>query len=74
MDRMDQVLTNLIDNASRYTKHGDEIAITGDENESEDILYIKDTGTGIEPEHLQQVFDSFYKVEAARKRGKKGTG
>ena len=47
MDRMDQVLTNLIDNASRYTKPGDEIAITCDENESEDILYIKDTGTGI---------------------------
>ncbi len=38
MDRMDQVLTNLIDNASRYTKPGDEIAITCDENESEDIF------------------------------------
>ncbi|HDI0262103.1 two-component system sensor histidine kinase SrrB [Staphylococcus aureus] len=74
MDRMDQVLTNLIDNASRYTKPGDEIAITCDENESEDILYIKDTGTGIAPEHLQQVFDRFYKVDAARTRGKQGTG
>ncbi|MFZ8166532.1 two-component system sensor histidine kinase SrrB, partial [Staphylococcus aureus] len=74
MDRMDQVLTNLIDNASRYTKPGDEIAITCDENKSEDILYIKDTGTGIAPEHLQQVFDRFYKVDAARTRGKQGTG
>ncbi|MBU7854976.1 two-component system sensor histidine kinase SrrB [Staphylococcus aureus] len=74
MDRMDQVLTNLIDNASRYTKPGDEIAITCAENESEDILYIKDTGTGIAPEHLQQVFDRFYKVDAARTRGKQGTG
>ncbi len=41
MDRMDQVLTNLIDNASRYTKPGDEIAITCDENESEDIYTLK---------------------------------
>ena len=40
----------------------------------EKILYISDTGSGIAPEHLQQVFDRFYKVDTARKRGKQGTG
>ena len=74
MDRMDQVLTNLIDNASRYTQPGDTISVTTDENDTQDILRIQDTGTGIAPEHLQQVFDRFYKVDASRKRGKQGTG
>lgn len=74
MDRMDQVLTNLIDNASRYTQPGDTISVTTDVNDNQDILRIQDTGTGIAPEHLQQVFDRFYKVDASRKRGKQGTG
>ncbi|MEX2947544.1 ATP-binding protein [Staphylococcus warneri] len=74
MDRMDQVLTNLIDNASRYTQPGDTISVTTDEDNRYHILKIADTGTGIAPEHLQQVFDRFYKVDASRKRGKQGTG
>ncbi|EHJ08761.1 ATP-binding protein [Staphylococcus simiae] len=74
MDRMEQVLTNLIDNASRYTKSGDSISITCDSENDKDVLYISDTGTGIAPEHLQQVFERFYKVDAARTRGKQGTG
>ena len=74
MDRMDQVLTNLIDNASRYTQPGDTISVTTDEDNRYNILRIADTGTGIAPEHLQQVFDRFYKVDASRKRGKQGTG
>lgn len=73
-DRMEQVLTNLIDNASRYTEPGDAITIDFDETPSDQILYITDTGSGIAPEHLQQVFDRFYKVDASRKRGKQGTG
>ncbi|MEB6332679.1 cell wall metabolism sensor histidine kinase WalK [Staphylococcus pseudoxylosus] len=73
-DRIEQVLTNLIDNASRYTEPRDTINIEVSENNSEQILYISDTGSGIAPEHLQQVFDRFYKVDTARKRGKQGTG
>ncbi|MDW4402328.1 ATP-binding protein [Staphylococcus saprophyticus] len=73
-DRIEQVLTNLIDNASRYTEPGDEIKIEFGETQTESILYISDTGSGIAPEHLQQVFDRFYKVDTARKRGKQGTG
>lgn len=73
-DRIEQVLTNLIDNACRYTDVGDTITIEHAESDNDNILYISDTGTGIAPEHLQQVFDRFYKVDAARKRGKQGTG
>lgn len=73
-DRIEQVLTNLIDNATRYTDLGDSITISCGETDTENILYITDTGSGIAPEHLQQVFDRFYKVDASRKRGKQGTG
>ncbi|MBU0437679.1 two-component sensor histidine kinase [Staphylococcus succinus] len=73
-DRIEQVLTNLIDNATRYTDPGDSITISCGETDAENILYITDTGSGIAPEHLQQVFDRFYKVDASRKRGKQGTG
>lgn len=73
-DRIEQVLTNLVDNATRYTQHGDEISITATENENYHILNISDTGVGIAEEHLPSVFERFYKVDAARKRGKQGTG
>ncbi len=73
-DRIEQVLTNLIDNATRYTEPNDTLSIEVEASKTVDILYISDTGTGIAPEHLQQVFDRFYKVDASRKRGKQGTG
>ena len=73
-DRIDQVLTNLIDNATRYTQPGDSISITTTTDDSYQTLHIKDTGSGISPEHLELVFDRFYKVEASRTRGKQGTG
>lgn len=73
-DRIDQVLTNLIDNATRYTHPGDSITITANKDSQYQILNINDTGSGIAPEHLDHVFDRFYKVEASRTRGKQGTG
>ncbi|QLK86968.1 ATP-binding protein [Staphylococcus sp. 17KM0847] len=73
-DRMEQVLTNLVDNASRYTRPNDQIMIYAHETEQYQILTVEDTGVGIAPEHLEKVFDRFYKADAARKRGKQGTG
>ncbi|MCS4485475.1 cell wall metabolism sensor histidine kinase WalK [Staphylococcus americanisciuri] len=73
-DRMEQVLTNLIDNASRYTRPGDRISIHAHETTLHHILKVQDTGVGIAPEHVDKVFERFYKADAARKRGKQGTG
>ncbi len=73
-DRMEQVLTNLVDNASRYTQPGDTISIHAKSTVDQQILIVKDTGVGIPSEHLEKVFERFYKVDAARKRGKQGTG
>ncbi|REI00048.1 HAMP domain-containing sensor histidine kinase, partial [Staphylococcus felis] len=73
-DKMEQVLTNLVDNATRYTQSGDEISIIAKEDTHYHILEVKDTGVGIAKEHLESVFERFYKVDASRKRGKQGTG
>ncbi|WP_181349978.1 ATP-binding protein [Thalassobacillus sp. CUG 92003] len=75
-DRIEQVMTNLIDNAIRHTpvKGTVEINVTK-ENEWVEVS-IQDSGTGIAEEDLPFVFERFYKADRARKRkdGKKGTG
>lgn len=74
-DKLNQVFTNLIDNAIRYTKAGDVLTINVAE-EDEDCVTIKvsDTGTGIKRENIKHIFERFYKVDEARTRGKHGTG
>lgn len=75
-DRMEQVLTNLIDNAIRHSASGDSITITLDELSNEFIIYVKDEGSGIPEEDVPFIFERFYKSDKARTRKKevKGTG
>ncbi|MGO2547562.1 HAMP domain-containing histidine kinase [Mammaliicoccus vitulinus] len=74
-DRIEQILTNLIDNAVRYTHQKDSIDVIFDDTQEEDfVITVQDTGVGIAKEHLEQIFDRFYKVDASRTRGKHGTG
>jgi two-component system sensor histidine kinase ResE len=72
-DRMEQVLTNLIDNAMRHTPDGGNVTlrISGDDAL---ILQVSDTGSGIPKEDLPFVFERFYKADKARTRGRAGTG
>lgn len=73
-DKMIQVLTNLIDNAIRYTDEGDSITLSAHVVEEGLELKVSDTGVGISEKHLPHIFDRFYKVDAARTRGNHGTG
>lgn len=74
-DKMNQVLTNLLDNAIRYTKSNDTITIyANQDSENHVTIKISDTGTGIKRENIKHIFDRFYKVDEARTRGKHGTG
>ena len=73
-DRIEQVLTNLIDNAIRHTREGGQVTLTTEDSESYCTIEVKDTGSGIPPEDLPFVFERFYKVDKARTRGKTGTG
>jgi len=73
-DRIEQVLTNLIDNAIRHTPKGGEIAVLVNNAEDRLVISVKDTGTGIDEDDLPFVFERFYKADKARTRGKAGTG
>ena len=73
-DRMEQVLTNLIDNAIRHTDDYGEVKLHLDKSQSEIHFSVQDTGAGIPKEDLPFVFERFYKADKARTRGKSGTG
>lgn len=75
-DKLEQVLTNLLDNALRHTPSGKAITIKADQqclNGSYYIqLIVEDEGQGIPQEDLPYVFERFYKADKARKRGAGG--
>lgn len=72
-DRIYRVLTNLVSNAIKYTLEGG--VQIGFEVKSEKVLvYVKDTGVGIPPEHLTRIFERFFRVEKSRSKEMGGTG
>ena len=73
-DRIEQVLTNLIDNALRHTPKGGKVTVVLTEGKGGYLFHVKDTGSGIPEEDLPFVFERFYKADKARTRGKSGTG
>jgi two-component system phosphate regulon sensor histidine kinase PhoR len=68
-----QILSNLLENAVRYTPHG---AVTVDTEPAPGgvNLSVSDTGTGIPPEHLPRIFERFYRADSGRSRESGGTG
>ena len=60
--RMEQVLCNLINNASKFTKEGS-IEIGLEQKPDEISIYGRDTGIGISPEQQEKIFDRFYRVD-----------
>jgi len=73
-DRVEQVFTNLIDNAIRHTPDGGSVTLSVERHRDMCLLAVSDTGYGIAEEDLPFVFERFYKADKARTRGKGGTG
>jgi two-component system sensor histidine kinase ResE len=73
-DRIEQVLTNLIDNAIRHTPENGTVIVTEQSDERGLFLEVTDSGSGIPEEDLPFVFERFYKADKARTRGRAGTG
>lgn len=73
-DRIEQVLTNLIDNAIRHTPKGGSVKLNVTSDDKGITIRVKDSGTGIPDEDLPFVFERFYKADKARTRGRAGTG
>jgi two-component system phosphate regulon sensor histidine kinase PhoR len=69
-----QMLINLVDNAIKYTPEGGKVVLDVDYTDDLCIFKIKDTGIGISSEHLERLFERFYRVDKARSREVGGTG
>lgn len=73
-DRLEQVLTNLIDNALKYTPSGGRVDVRVARAQREVEISVSDTGQGIGPADLPHVFERFYRADRSRTRGSGGTG
>ncbi|MDF2533440.1 MAG: two-component sensor histidine kinase, partial [Clostridia bacterium] len=73
-DKISQVVINLFSNAIKYAKEGGNVALSVFVEEGRTIMKIKDTGIGIEKEHLQRIFERFYRVDSSRSRLTGGSG
>ena len=71
-DRITQVLVNLVANAIQYTPVGGNVSITAARQADEIQISVKDTGVGIPPEHLANLFTRFYRVDKSRSRNAGG--
>jgi PAS domain S-box-containing protein len=73
-DRLEQVFTNLLENAIRYTPSGGEVGITAVDEGTMARISVQDTGIGIPHEQLQAIWERFHKVDQARTKTEGGTG
>ncbi|MFM9904626.1 MAG: sensor histidine kinase [Pyrinomonadaceae bacterium] len=72
--RLEQMLTNLIDNAIKFNRDGGSVTVTLEQADGKDAISVIDTGEGILPEHIGRIFERFYRTDRARSRDLGGTG
>jgi len=76
-DKLEQILTNLIGNAIKFTPEGGEISVSAipfHENKNMVAVSVKDSGVGIPEDQLEKIFDKFHQVEGSLTRTVTGTG
>ncbi|WP_276497808.1 sensor histidine kinase [Pontibacter litorisediminis] len=73
-NRIRQVFINLIDNAIKYGRKGGNIWITFDEGRKKYTITVKDDGKGIAQEHINRIFERFYRIDKSRSRDTTSTG
>jgi PAS domain S-box-containing protein len=72
--RLEQVLTNLLNNAAKYTDPGGHVWLTAERDGDEVVVRVRDTGIGIAPDMLPCIFDLFVQVERRLERSQGGLG
>jgi len=72
--RIEQVITNLVNNAAAYSPAGTEIAIEATEASGEVVVSVTDQGDGVPAEQIDRVFDHFYRLEENTDRKMSGSG
>jgi two-component system phosphate regulon sensor histidine kinase PhoR len=71
---LEQVLSNLVDNAVKYCPAGAEVSVSACLEGRTVRIAVDDTGPGIDDKHLPRIFERFYRVDAGRSREVGGTG
>ncbi len=71
-NRLNRVLTNLLDNAIKFSPDGGKIIISAKETDREVVISFQDQGEGIDAKELPYIFDAFYRVKS--EKGKSGHG
>jgi two-component system phosphate regulon sensor histidine kinase PhoR len=75
VNRLDQVLANLVDNAIKYGRAEGSVRVGGEKLDDGRLeIFVRDDGPGIPAESLDRVFERFYRVDKARSRDQGGTG
>lgn len=72
--RIEQVITNFITNAIRYTPENENIIVSVIEEKEHAKVCVENKGAHIAPEHLEKIWDRFYRGDTSRQRSKGGTG
>jgi PAS domain S-box-containing protein len=72
--RLEQIVTNLLNNAAKYTEPGGQIWLTAERDNAEVVVRIRDTGIGISDELLPRIFDMFTQADRALDRAQGGLG
>jgi signal transduction histidine kinase/ActR/RegA family two-component response regulator len=72
--RLAQILSNLLNNAAKYTNRGGRVTLAGHVEEKTLVLEVSDTGIGIAPEMLDSVFEMFVQVDSTLERTNAGLG
>jgi signal transduction histidine kinase len=73
-ETLKQVFSNLITNAIKYNKLNGTVKVSLDETEDSVLVKVEDTGIGIPEEHLDYIFDQFYRVKKKSEKKSEGTG
>jgi len=73
-ERIEQVLSNLINNAIIHTSSGGQVTVRAYAQDDNVVIRVVDTGSGIPPDKLENIFERFYRVDPNRTRAKGGTG
>jgi signal transduction histidine kinase len=71
--RLRRLLLNLVENAIKYTPEG-KVEIAVRRSGAQAIITVSDTGIGIAPEHLEHIFERFYRIDPDRSRETGGSG
>jgi PAS domain S-box-containing protein len=74
LTRLSQVISNLLDNAAKYTEEGGNIWLTAEKSGSQVVIRVKDDGMGIPSRFLPQVFDLFTQADRSLDRSQGGLG